>query len=74
MHLLTSDAGLDQRKDASMLLYSCLVWISKFFRKNFSSTFVVIGKICPTMNYLGSKDSSRYLHTNCAISYFFTYI
>ena len=31
----------------------------------------LFGKNCPIMNYLGLKDSSRQLRTNCAISYFF---
>jgi hypothetical protein len=35
---------------------------------------LLFGKICPIMDKLGSKDSSRHLQTNCVISYFFTYI
>ena len=31
----------------------------------------VFGKNCPIMDYLGLKDSSRQLRTNCAISYSF---
>ena len=34
----------------------------------------VFGKNCSIMDYLGLKDSSRKLQTNCAISYSFTYI
>ena len=34
----------------------------------------VFDKNYPIMDYLGLKDSSRQLRTNCAISYFFTYI
>jgi len=31
----------------------------------------VFDKNCPIMDYLGLKDSSRQLQTNCAISYSF---
>jgi hypothetical protein len=35
-----------------------------------STTFVLFGKYCPTVDQLGSKDSSRDFQLNCVISYF----
>ena len=34
----------------------------------------VCDKYCPIMDYLESKDLSRDLQLNCAISFFFVYI
>jgi hypothetical protein len=33
--------------------------------------FFLFGKYCPTVDQLGSKDSSRDFQLNCVISYFF---
>ena len=48
------------RLDVNFFLLLATVALSFVFDKN-----------CPIMDYLGLKDSSRQLRTNCAISYSF---
>jgi hypothetical protein len=48
--------------------------LQKKFNPINSTTFVLFDKYCPTVDQLGSKDSSRDFQLNWIISYFFTYI
>jgi hypothetical protein len=53
---------------ALTLLRSCLD--PKILGKIHVAFLLLFDKICPIMEYLDSKDSSRHLQINCTITYF----